>query len=186
VSPLDAATRRLMTGRAWRPGCPVALRDLRQIRLTYWGFDHRVHRGRLVVRDWFADEVVRVFHRLYDVRYPIRSMRLVDHYGADDMRSMTADNTSAFNCRWRAGICCTWSQHAYGRALDLNPVENPFMFQGGFSPANARPFLDRSQHRRGMIHRRDSVSWAFRAVGWTWGGDWAGAKDYQHFSSNGR
>ena len=83
--------------------------------------------------------MVRVFRRLYNERYPIRQMRLVDHFGADDMRSMRADNTSAFNCRWRAGICCTWSQHAYGRALDLNPVENPYVFDGGFSPPNGAP-----------------------------------------------
>ena len=135
---------------------------------------------------WYTDEMVRVFKRLYEVRYPIRQMRLVDHFGADDHRSMAADNTSAFNCRYRAGICCTWSQHAYGRALDLNTVENPYVYAGGFSPANGRPFLDRSQHRRGMIHRHDAVWWAFHAVGWSWGGDWSGEKDYQHFSANGR
>jgi hypothetical protein len=99
---------------------------------------------------------------------------------------MAADNTSAFNCRYRAGICCTWSQHAYGRALDLNTVENPYVYAGGFSPANGRQFLDRSLHRRGMIHRHDAVWWAFHAVGWSWGGDWSGEKDYQHFSANGR
>ncbi|HSH32351.1 MAG TPA: M15 family metallopeptidase [Actinomycetota bacterium] len=186
VSPLDASTRHLMVGRSWRPGCPVPLRDLRLIRMKIWGFDRRWHRGSLVVNRRYTDEMVRVFKRLYEVRYPIRQMRLVDHFGADDHRSMAADNTSAFNCRYRAGICCTWSQHAYGRALDLNPVENPYVYAGGFSPANGRPFLDRSQHRRGMIHRHDAVWWAFHAVGWSWGGDWSGEKDYQHFSANGR
>ena len=186
ISTIHGATRELMTGRSWRPGCPVGLDALRVIRMTYRGFDHRWHWGRLVVHRWYADEMVRVFRRLYNERYPIRSMQLVDHFGADDMRSMTADNTSAFNCRWRAGICCTWSQHAYGRALDLNPVENPYVFSGGFSPPNGAPFLDRRQHRRGMVHRHDTVWWAFHAVGWEWGGDWSGEKDYQHFSVNGR
>ena len=185
VSTIHGATRQLMTGRSWRPGCPVPLSALRVIDMTYRGFDHRVHRGRLVVHRWYTDEMIRVFKRLYEARYPIRRMRLVDRYGADDHRSMRADNTSAFNCRWRAGICCTWSQHAYGRALDLNPVENPYVFDGGFSPPNGEPFLDRRQHRRGMVHRHDRVWWAFHAVGWEWGGDWSGEKDYQHFSANG-
>ena len=186
VSTIHGATRELVTGRSWRPGCPVPLRELRVIRMTYRGFDHDWHWGRLVVHRWYTDEMIRVFRRLYAERYPIRSMRLVDHFGADDMRSMRADNTSAFNCRWRAGICCTWSQHAFGRALDLNPVENPYVFSGGFSPPNGAPFLDRSRHRRGMVHHHDRVWWAFHAVGWEWGGDWSGEKDYQHFSVNGR
>jgi hypothetical protein len=186
VSTIHGATRELMTGRSWRPGCPVPLSALRVIRMTYRGFDRRWHWGRLVVHRWYTDEIVRVFRHLYEDRFPIRRMRLVDHYGADDRRSMRADNTSAFNCRWRAGICCTWSQHAFGRALDLNPVENPYVFDGGFSPPNGAPFLDRHQHRRGMIHRHDRVWWALHAVGWEWGGDWSGEKDYQHFSVNGR
>src|ERR1700752_2529289 len=99
VSPLDVSTRRLMVGSSWRPGCPVPLRDLRLIRMKIWGFDRRWHRGRMVVNQRYTDEMVRVFRRLYEVRYPIRQMRLVDHFGADDHRSMAADNTSAFNCR---------------------------------------------------------------------------------------
>ncbi len=186
VSTLDAATRRLMSGRSWRPGCPVGLNELRSVRVFTWGFDQRWHRGRLVVHRSLADEMVRAFRRLYTIRYPIRQMRLVDHFGADDRRSMAADNTSAFNCRWRGGVCCTWSQHAYGRALDINPVENPYMHSGGFSPPNAAPYVDRSPHRKGMIHRHDEVWWAFRAIGWEWGGDWRPNQDYQHFSANGR
>ena len=186
VSPLDASTRHLMIGRSWRPGCPVPLRDLRLIRMKIWGFDRRWHRGSLVVNRRYTDEMVRVFKRLYEVRYPIRQMRLVDHFGADDHRSMAADNTSAFNCRYRAGICCTWSQHAYGRALDLNPGQNPFLRSGGVSPPAGEAYLDRSNHRRGMVHRHDRVWWAFHAVGWEWGGDWARDKDYQHFSANHR
>ena len=132
-----------------------------------------------------ADEMVRVFRRLFETRFPIKRMRLVDRYGADDKRSMAANNTSAFNCRWRGGVCCRWSQHAYGKALDLNPVQNPFIWSGGVSPPAGRNYLDRSDRRRGMVFRRDRVWWAFRAAGWEWGGDWSGEKDYQHFSANG-
>jgi hypothetical protein len=186
VAPLDAATRQLMIGRSWHPGCPVGLRDLRLIHMSYWGFDDRWHRGELVIHRRFATSVVRVFKRLYDARFPIRRMRLVDRYGADDHRSMAADNTSGFNCRWRGGVCCTWSQHAYGRAIDLNPVENPYLWSGGVSPPAGRAYLDRSQHRPGMVHLHDRVWWAFHAVGWGWGGSWSGERDYQHFSANGR
>jgi poly-gamma-glutamate synthesis protein (capsule biosynthesis protein) len=185
ISRIGPATRELMTGRSWRPGCPVGFPDLRIVRVTFWGFDRRAHTGRLVVHRWYADEMVRVFRKLYDARFPIRRMRLVDRYGADDKRSMAANNTSAFNCRWRGGVCCRWSQHAYGKALDLNPVQNPFIWSGGVSPPAGRNYLDRSDRRRGMVFRRDRVWWAFRAAGWEWGGDWSDEKDYQHFSANG-
>jgi D-alanyl-D-alanine carboxypeptidase len=186
IARLDASTRQLMAGHSWRPGCPVPLRQLRLVHVRFWGFDRRAHRGSLVVRARYARSMVRVFRRLYTIRYPIRRMQLVDRFDANDHASMAADNTSGFNCRWRSGLCCTWSQHAYGRALDLNPVENPFVFRSGFSPPNGAPFLDRSQRRRGMIHAHDPVWWAFRAVGWAWGGTWTTEHDYQHFSSNGR
>ena len=186
VSPIGPRTRDLMTGRSWRPGCPVGFADLRIDRMSYWGFDRAAHTGRMVVHRWYADDAARAFHRLFDERFPIRGMRLVDHYGADDMRSMKANNTSAFNCRWRAGVCCRWSQHAYGRALDLNPVQNPFVWSGGVSPPAGEDYLDRSDRRRGMVFHHDRVWWAFHAAGWKWGGDWTGEKDYQHFSVNGR
>ena len=185
IAPIGPGMREMMTGASWRPGCPVGFRDLRLVRMSYWGFDRRAHQGRMVVHRWYADDVARVFRRLYDARFPIRRMRLVDHYGADDHRSMAANNTSAFNCRWRAGVCCRWSQHAYGRAIDLNPVQNPFVWSGGVSPPAGAAYLDRSDRRRGMVFHHDRVWWAFHAVGWEWGGDWRGEKDYQHFSVNG-
>jgi hypothetical protein len=186
VSPLDAATRQLMVGRSWHAGCPVPLRDLRLLRLTYYGFDGRAHQGELVVHRWYANGLLHVFRRLYDERYPIQRMRLVDRYGADDDRSMEADNTSAFNCRLRAGSVTEWSQHAYGRAIDLNPVENPFVTPTHVSPPAGVAFLDRTQDLPGMIHVHDRVWWAFHAIGWVWGGTWTGTIDYQHFSANGR
>jgi|SRR5919109_2988042 hypothetical protein len=177
--------RTWMTGLSWRAGCPVPLRRLRLVTLRYWGFDDEVHLGRLVVHRDVARQVAAAFGRLYEVSFPIRRMRLVDSYGADDRTSMEHDNTSAFNCRWRAGQPGVWSMHAYGKAIDINPVENPYVWSGGFSPPNAAPFVDRSTRRRGMIFHGDAVWWAFRNRGWEWGGDWA-YPDYQHFSTNGR
>jgi hypothetical protein len=186
VEPLPKGIRAWMNGVSWRPGCPVPLRDLRLVKLRYWGFDRRAHMGRLVVHADVAWKVVRIFRRLYEVSFPIRQMRLVDYYGADDRTSMEHDNTSAFNCRWRAGQPGVWSQHAYGRAIDVNPVENPYVWSGGVSPWNGAPYVDRSDRRRGMIFHGDAVWWAFRTRSWEWGGDWTSVKDYQHFSRNGR
>lgn len=112
-------------------------------------------------------------------------MRLVDAYGADDHRSMNADNTSAFNCREVAGRPGVWSQHAYGKAIDLNPVENPYVSGNHVSPAKGRPFAKRSPRRKGMVSAGGRVVRLFRSMGWEWGGSWSGARDYQHFSATG-
>jgi hypothetical protein len=185
ISRLDRSTRRLMTGSSWHEGCPVGLGALRLIRLTYWGLDGRAHRGRLVVHRRWADELVEVFGRLHEGRFAIRRIRLVDRYGADDRESMRHDNTSAFNCRYVAGTT-TWSQHAYGRAIDINPVENPFVSGSRVSPPRGRRYVDRSNVRPGMVVEHDLVWRAFHRIGWEWGGTWTSARDYQHFSANGR
>ena len=182
---LDAETRARMTGVSWHRGCPVGLGQLRLLTVDHWGFDGEVHRGRLVVHRDEAREMLGVMRRLYKLRFPIRRMRLVDAYGADDHRSMDADNTSAFNCRFVAGTT-RWSEHAYGRAIDVNPVENPYVTESGYvsPPAGAR-FTDRSQRATGLIHHRGPVVAAFARAGWAWGGNWAWPKDYQHFSASG-
>jgi poly-gamma-glutamate synthesis protein (capsule biosynthesis protein) len=185
VSRIDRETRRLMIGSSWRAGCPTPLRDLRLVRVTYRGFDARPHHGRLAVHRRWADEILVVFRHLYRSGFPIRRVRLVDRFGADDRASMRHDNTSAFNCRYVAGTT-TWSQHAYGRAVDLNPVENPYVDGTHVSPRRGRGYLDRTDVRPGMIVRGDVVVRAFRRIGWGWGGRWTSAKDYQHFSANGR
>lgn len=186
IRPLPHGVRAWMNGVSWHPGCPVHLRALRLVTLRYWGFDRQAHRGRLVVHRDVAEKVVGIFRRLYEASFPIRQMRLVDYYGADDRTSMEHDNTSAFNCRWRAGQPGVWSQHAYGRAIDVNPVENPYVWRGGVSPWNGAPYVNRSHRRRGMIFHGDAVWRVFRDRSWEWGGDWTSVKDYQHFSRNGR
>jgi hypothetical protein len=185
AEPIDAALRQRMTRVSWRPGCPVGLDQLRLLTVNHWGFDGEVHRGRLVVHRDEAGEMLAAMRSLFRLHYPIRQMRLVDAYGADDHRSMDADNTSAFNCRFVAGTS-TWSEHAYGRALDLNPRENPYVTASGYvSPPAGAPYADRSQHAPGLVHRGGPVVRAFAAVGWEWGGNWAWPKDYQHFSAGG-
>jgi hypothetical protein len=174
-----------MSGVSWRPGCPVGFADLRLVTLTYHGFDGRAHTGRLVANKDAAGALVGVFRRLYASRFPIRRMDLVDKYGGDDFRSIEADNTSAFNCRPATGSS-RWSQHAYGRAIDVNPIENPYVTSAGTTSHRAgRPYLDRSRHRPGMAYDGGVLVEAFQAAGWGWGGSWSGVKDYQHFSSTG-
>ncbi|HET7443443.1 MAG TPA: M15 family metallopeptidase [Solirubrobacterales bacterium] len=182
---LEPELRQRMTGVSWHPGCPVGLDDLRLLAVSYWGFDGEVHFGRLVVNRDAARPLLSVMRRLYRLRYPFRRMRLVDAYGADDHRSMEADNTSAFNCRFVSGTS-SWSQHAYGRAIDVNTIENPYVGSDGHvSPPQGEPFADRSLHAKGLIHAGGAVVRAFAAIGWGWGGDWSGDRDYQHFSATG-
>lgn len=185
VQPIPPAVRAEMIGLSWRPGCPVPLSDLRLLTLTYRGFGGRAHTGQLVANQDAAAALVAVFRRLYAAGFPIRRMRLVDAYGGDDYRSIEADNTSAFNCRAATGSS-HWSQHAYGRAIDVNPIENPYVSGGTTSHPASRPYLDRSHHRPGMAYEGGVLVEAFRAAGWAWGGSWSGIKDYQHFSANGR
>ena len=184
ASPLDPETRERMTGSSWHRGCPVGLGGLRLLRLTYLGFDGEAHGGRMVVHKAVAEDVLGAMHSLYHHRFPIRRMRLVDAFGADDHRSMAADNTSAFNCRFIAGQPGVWSQHAYGKAIDVNPVENPYVSGGHVSPPAGEAFADRP-HSKGVIHAGDATVKAFKAIGWGWGGSWSSPKDYQHFSANG-
>jgi hypothetical protein len=182
VAPVGAALRARMT--SWHRGCPVAVSRLRLVTLTYWGFDHAAHRGKLIVNESQAANVLSVMRTLYAARFPIRRMRLVEAYGSNDDRSMGADNSSAFNCRGVPGSSA-WSAHAYGLAVDLNPRENPEIRAGVFSPPAGAAFTDRSRKAQGMIHASDVVVRAFASIGWKWGGYWHSLKDYQHFSSTG-
>jgi poly-gamma-glutamate synthesis protein (capsule biosynthesis protein) len=173
-----------MTGMSWHPGCPVALSSLRVLRLSYWGLDRAARQGELIVNASAAATVTQAFRLLFAARFPIRQMRVVDDFGGDDERSMLADNTSAFNCRLVPGTS-VWAQHAYGLAVDINPFENPEIEDGKADPQAAAAWADRSRSSPAMIREGDAAWDAFRAIGWTWGGDWRSPKDYMHFSANG-
>jgi hypothetical protein len=185
VAPLTAAERAAMTPRSWRPGCPVGLGDLRVVRVSHWDFRGRVRSGRLVVHKEVADGVVAIWRDLYAARFPIRWMVPIERFGGSDFRSIEADNTSAFNCRYVDGTR-RWSQHAYGRAIDINPIENPYVSGGRTSHPKSVPFVGRSPRRPGMIVEGDAATRAFDAAGWSWGGRWHASKDYQHISQSGR
>ncbi len=159
ISPLPGSLRATMTGVSWHAGCPVGLDELRLVRARHWGFDGH---------------------------FPIRRMVPVDAYGASDFGSIEADNTSAFNCRYVDGTT-RWSEHSYGRAIDLNPIENPYVTSAGTTSHRAsRRYLRRSPYRSGMAVGGGVAVRAFEEAGWGWGGRWSGDRDYQHFSASGR
>jgi D-alanyl-D-alanine carboxypeptidase-like protein len=181
----DAAVRPVTPeelGATWRPGCPVEPAQLRRVDVDHIGFDGQTHRGELIVHEDLVPEVIAIFERLYRLGYPVEKIRTVDHYSdANDELSMEDNNTSAFNCRTVPGTD-EWSPHAYGRAIDINPLINPCLYASGyFEPQNAAPYLDRSRTDPGLLHIGDPAVHAFTDLGWRWGGDWAGPLDYQHF-----
>jgi hypothetical protein len=159
---------------------------LRSLRIDYWGFDDQSHQGTVIVNARVVGAVNKVFESLLRHRFPIRQMQPVDAYGGDDERSLEADNTAGFNCRRAvASGPPRWSSHAYGLAIDVNPVENPYLEGGTVHPAAGRDYVQRSPGRPGMAVSGGDLVAAFDAVGWGWGGRWSGTPDYQHFSSTG-
>lgn len=173
-------------GRSWHPGCPVSPRDLRRVRVSYVGFDGHAHTGAIVVHRAVAADARTLFRRLYALRFPIRRLEPISRYGGSDERSMAADNTSGFNCRYAvAAGPKRWSAHAYGRAIDVNPIENPYVQGNEVSPAAGRAYVGRSRYREGMAIAGGVLVRAFASVGWLWGGRWTGSPDYQHFSRTG-
>ena len=170
----------------WRPGCPVGPGALRILRLSYWGFDGRSHVGRIVVNEAVVADVVTVFRLLYDDRFPIREMVPEDAYHGNDNAAAAADDTSGFNCRYAvAPGPPRWSVHAYGEAIDVNDVQNPYVDGKTIIPPAGAAYLDRNNVRPGMAVAGGELVGAFASVGWYWGGRWAGAPDYQHFSLTG-
>jgi hypothetical protein len=191
TKPLPAPVRSEVKARAWHVGCPVPLSGLRLLTVGYWGFDNRVHAGQLVVNESAAQPLAKVFRQLYELHFPIHHMRLADVYGPPKGRPRDGDVTGSFECRQAVPSPCTggsgtghWSMHAYGLAVDINPVENPYVGCGMTRDKTALSYLDRSKVRRGMVTQ--AVVRAFASVGWGWGGSWTGdTKDYMHFSSTG-
>jgi hypothetical protein len=171
---------RMYKGNSYREGCPVALEKLRYIQLDYYNMQHQSVKGELIVHKDVAEEVVEIFHLLYKKHFPIARMQLVSDFNGSDTLSMQYNNTSAFNCRYIAGTT-KFSNHSYGRAIDLNPLFNPCIQNAEVSPSNALPYADRRQQREGMLHKNDFVIKLFRKYGWKWGGEWRSLKDYQHF-----
>jgi hypothetical protein len=190
VEPLSTPLKQqLRAGGFWHSGCPVARKDLRLLTVNYRDFEGEDQEGQLIVNKRAARPLARVFRKLHRQHFPIHHMALDDFYGPEQGR--VADPTASFECREAASSPCSggggtgsWSQHAYGLAVDVNPHENPYVGCGMSRDPTLRKYRDRSHHYRGMVTRR--AIRAFASIGWGWGGSWTGnTKDYMHFSSSG-
>lgn len=163
----------------WDEDCPVELEHLVVVDVGYWTFDGTSATGELVVNTDIEDDALKAFSRLFDIQFPIRSIRNIDEFEGSDDASMAADNTSGFNCRYAvADGDPQWSNHAYGRAIDINPVENPFVLHGEVLPPEGESFVDRME-RPGMLVEGGAALQAFLDAGFLWGGVWRNP-DYQH------
>jgi hypothetical protein len=173
-----------MTGRSWKPECPVPLSDLRYLTVAHWGYDDSIKIGHMVVHAKLAQEIVEIFQELFQAQFPIERMELIDYYDTDDERSMEANNSSAFCCRANTTYPGQFSNHSYGIAIDINPLVNPYVKGSLVLPAGGHAYLDRSLIYKGAIIKSmdNSCYRAFISRGYEWGGDFIGRVDYQHFS----
>jgi hypothetical protein len=192
IQPLPAQDRVLLVkSGSWHAGCPVSLSQLRLLSVSHWGFDGQIYTGQLVVNQSAARPLATVFRRLYALRFPIRHLQFTDAYGPKRLQPSDEDISGSFECRQAVPSPCTggkgtgsWSEHAYGLAVDLNPIENPYVGCGMTRKRASLPYLNRSRLRPGMV--TPAVVQAFRSIGWGWGGAWSGStKDYMHFSASG-
>ena len=185
ATPVDSAVFARMSGRSYKDGCPVAVEDLRYLRVLHMDLDGLTLVGEMVCNKSIADDLLEIFRALYDAGYPIERMRLIDDYDADDESSMAANNSSCFNFRRKSGMSAV-SKHAYGEAVDINPLYNPYYrvtAAGGriVEPASAAPYVDRAADFPYKIERGDLCHRLFLEHGFQWGGTWTRSKDYQHF-----
>lgn len=174
-----------MLGRSYKRGCAVPLSSLRYLRVLHYDNEGNIRIGEMVCNSAVCADLIAIFRQLYEARYPIERMVLVDDYDADDERSMTANNTTCFNYRAVAGTR-RLSKHSQGRAIDINPLYNPHVrFRQGrvshTSPQAGRRYADRTLRHPMMIYRNDLCYQLFTRHGFRWGGDWHSSKDYQHF-----
>lgn len=153
--------------------------------MTHWGFDGETHTGEMIVNAAVAEEVVEVFRLLHQAGFPIEQMRVIRREEVDDHPTGDWNETTSFVCRPAVGST-SWSYHAYGLAIDVNPFHNPYMKGDLVIPELATAYIDRDTTRPGMIYDGDVVTEAFAEIGWEWGGEWNTLKDWMHFSTSGR
>ncbi|MDP9022655.1 MAG: M15 family metallopeptidase [Actinomycetota bacterium] len=185
VATISDVPEEVVARSTWSPTCPVAVSELRYVTLSFWGFDGRAYRGELLVHASAAQPVVTVFERLFEAGFPIEEMRVVSRDEVDAPPTGDGNNTTAFVCRPARGAT-SWSEHAYGLAVDINPFHNPYVKGDLVLSELASAYTDRGWERPGMIVAGDVVTEAFAAIGWGWGGDWRTSVDWMHFSRSGR
>jgi hypothetical protein len=170
---------------SWQAACPVGLNQLRYVTVSFWGFDDRPHTGELLVNASWADQLVEVFRALFDARFAIEEMRIIRAEEIDEHPTGDGNTTTSFVCRPAVGSG-SWSRHAYGLAIDINPFHNPYVKGDLVLPELASAYIDRDNLRPGMIAEGDVATAAFGRMGWGWGGRWSSLLDWMHFSDNNR
>lgn len=158
----------------------INIEDLSYLKITYWGFDETTHIGEMIVNKCVAQEVLDIFREVYEYKYPIEKIKLIDEYGANDEMSMEDNNSSAF-CYRTITNSNKLSNHSLGYAIDINPLYNPYVVENFVSPVSSTLYADRNIVNKGTITKGDFLYNAFIKRGWSWGGDWIKRKDYQHF-----
>ena len=184
ASRVEPAPSKVIARSTWKPGCPVRTDQLDWIRLTYRGFDGKRHTGELLAHEGVSADLVTVFRALWKAHFPIEEMRITEARELDLEPTGDGNNTGAFVCR-PLFDSTSFSQHAYGLAIDVNPFQNPYHKGDAVIPELASAYLDRDDRRPGMIFTAGPVVSAFDRIGWGWGGRWRTLKDLQHFSRNG-
>jgi hypothetical protein len=173
-----------INGKSYGDTCNVPYSELRYVRVLHKDFNGQTQIGELIVNQVIAEDIVNIFREFYVINYPIERMVLIDEYNADDVTSMEANNTSAFNYRTIADTN-RLSLHSYGLAIDINPRYNPYIYslegRTVISPENGTKYADRTLDCSYYIKSGDPCYQAFINRGFTWGGDWKNSKDYQHF-----
>ncbi len=164
----------------------VRIEDLRYLKMKHWGFDGKEHDGEMLVNSIIAKEVLEIFKDLYDNKFPIYQMKLIERFGSDDEKSMAANNTSALRIA-KSSLKAHRPWHALGLAIDINPLSNPCIFPNAteskpkFVPHNAEQYLDRTKNELGMVDLNSACYKAFAKRHWEWGGSWDDPIDLHHF-----
>ena len=184
LTAIPADAKKLMVAYSWRPGCPVPLNNLSFLTLSYWGFDHKIHTGQLIVNKKIATETVDLFHELFLQQFPIERMEPLYAFKGNNNAAMAANNTYAFDCRPDLFDPEKFSLHSYGYAIDINALINPSVRKNTVLPPSGKAYLDRSKPVPGMIVQGDATYQTFNKYGWTWGGEWKSLQDYRHFQKN--
>jgi hypothetical protein len=185
ISSVGSVPPEVLARSSWSPECPVTVEELAYVTVSHFGFDGSFHTGELLVNAAGAEDVVEVFRRLHESRFPIEQMRVIRAEEIDAPPTGDWNDTTSFVCRPAIGSG-SWSEHAYGLAVDVNPFHNPYLKGDLVLPELASAYTDRSDARPGMIMPSDVVTEAFGAIGWGWGGNWNSLKDWMHFSQSGR
>ncbi len=181
IQPLTPTQQQEIQKYSWHAGCPLPISALQSVTVNYWGFDDQTHQGILIVNHLVANQVLTIFQKLYQAHFPIAKIQPIDAYLGDDAKAMADNDTSAFNCRRMTGSNTLFSKHAYGLAIDINPIQNPYAKQALIMPPQGKNYINRDTHVKGLINKNNIAYKIFHQYGWEWGGSWRSVKDYQHF-----